>query len=127
MRLSIILLSLFIFANANALQEAIDKAPKGSILRLPKGVYKGSIIINKPLSIIGKEGGVVIDAEENGTVITIKSSFVTLKNLTIIGSGDRHENLDAAIKLSDATQCEITQCNIKDTLFGIDLQMSKTL
>ncbi len=115
----------FTFADANALQEAIDKAPKGSILKLPKGVYRGSITINKPLKIIGKESGVVIDGEGNGTVITIKSSFVTLKNLTIVGSGSRHENLDGAIKLSDASQCEISRCNIKDTLFGIDLQMVK--
>jgi len=125
-RVLIFFLLLLSFLNANnALQEAIDKAPSGSILRLPKGVYKGSIIINKPLTILGKESGVVIDGEENGTVIIIKSSFVTLKNLTIVGSGSRHDNLDAAIKLSDASQCEISQCNIKETLFGIDLQMVK--
>jgi len=125
-RVLIFFLLLLSFLNANnALQEAIDKAPSGSILRLPKGVYKGSIVINKPLTILGKESGVVIDGEENGTVIIIKSSFVTLKNLTIVGSGSRHDNLDAAIKLSDASQCEISQCNIKETLFGIDLQMVK--
>jgi len=123
MRLFILLLLLFGVANANALQEAIDKAPKGSILKLPKGLYKGSIIIDKPLSIIGKEAGVVIDGENSGTVIQIKSSFVTLKNLTIINSGDRHEGLDGAIKVVKATQCEISHCNIKNTLFGIDLQM----
>jgi nitrous oxidase accessory protein len=125
MRLFFILLILSTLLDANALQDAIDKAPEGSILKLPKGVYKGNIIINKPLSIIAKESGVVIDGEGKGTVITIKSSFVTLKNLTIIGSGSRHDRLDGAIKVSDATQCEITQCNIKDTLFGIDLQMVK--
>jgi len=110
---------------ANVLQEAINKAPSGSILKLPKGVYKGSIVIDKPLSIIGKERGVVIDGEGNGTVIKIKSSFVTLKNLEIINSGSRHENLDSAIKVKDATQCEISHCRINDTLFGIDLQMVK--
>jgi nitrous oxidase accessory protein len=109
----------------NVLQEAINKAPSGSILKLPKGVYKGSIVIDKPLSIIGKERGVVIDGEGNGTVIKIKSSFVTLKNLEIINSGSRHENLDSAIKVKDATQCEISHCRIRDTLFGIDLQMVK--
>jgi len=124
-RTFIIFLSLFTLVNANALQEAIDKAPSGSILKLPKGVYKGSIVIKKPLTIMGKEAGVVIDGEGNGTVIIIKSSFVTLKNLTIVGSGSRHDKLDAAIKLSDASQCEISRCNIKDTLFGIDLQMVK--
>jgi len=118
-----ILFTLLSFLNANILQDAIDKAAPGSILKLPDGHYKGSIIINKPLTIIGKGGGVIIDGEGNGTVITAKGSFITLKNLQIIGSGDRHENLDAAIKLSDGKQNEISHCHIDDCLFGIDMQM----
>lgn len=118
------LLSLFLpLLHANVLQEAIDNAPSGSILKLPAGVYKGNIIINKPLTIIGKEAGVVIDGNGKGTVIKVKSSFVTLKNLKIIGSGDRHENIDAAITISEAKQCEVSDCIIEDSLFGIDLQM----
>jgi len=114
--------------SANALQDAIDKAPAGSILKLRAGIYKGSIVINKPLSIIGQEDKVIIDGENIGTVIKIKSSYVTLKNLTIINSGSRHENLDAAIsmhkdKVSKIKQCEVSNCIIKDCLFGIDMQM----
>lgn len=109
--------------NANILQKAIDNAPSGSILKLPAGVYKGSIVINKPLTIIGKEDGVIIDGEGKGTVITIKSSYVTLKNLRITGSGDRHENVNAAITISEAKQCEVSDCIIDDCLFGIDMQM----
>jgi len=107
----------------NILQEAIDQAPAGSILKLPAGVYKGSIVIAKPLSIIGTQDGVVIDGENEGTVIKVTSPYVTLKNLTIINSGDRHENIDAAITITNASQCEISHCTIKDCLFGIDLQM----
>ena len=111
--------------SANVLQEAIDNAPEGSILKLPAGVYKGNLIINKPITIIGKENGAIIDGEGNGTVIIVKSSFVTLKNLKIVGSGARHENLDAAIKITDAKQCEVSDCVIEDCLFGIDMQMVK--
>ena len=111
--------------SANILQEAIDNAPEGSILKLPAGIYKGSIIINKPITIVAKESGVVIDGEDEGTVITIKSSYVTLKGLKIVGSGDRHEKLDAAIKMSEGIQCEISNCIIEDCLFGIDMQMIK--
>jgi len=111
--------------SANVLQEAIDSAPEGSILKLPAGVYKGNLTINKPLTIIGKEDGAIIDGEGNGTVIIVKSSFVTLKNLKIVGSGARHENLDAAIKITDAKQCEVSNCVIEDCLFGIDMQMVK--
>lgn len=109
--------------SANTLQEAINNAPSGSILKLPAGVYKGKITIDKPLTIIGKESGVIIDGEGDGTVITVKSSFVTLKNLKIINSGARHEKIDAAITISEAKQCEVSDCVIEDCLFGIDMQM----
>jgi len=113
---------------ANVLQDAIDSAPAGSILKLPAGVYKGSIHIDKPLSIIGQAKGVIIDGENQGIVIKVQSSYVTLKNLTIINSGSRHENLDGAIsmvkkKMGKIKQCEVSNCIIKNCLFGIDLQM----
>ena len=123
----IIILFFFIFynlLNANILQDAIDNAKEGSILKLPKGVYKGSIKINKPISIIGKEEGVIIDGLGEGTVIEINSPYVTIKNLTIIGSGERHDKLDAAIKISNSKQSEISDNIIKDCLFGIDVSMS---
>ena len=110
-------------SNANILQDAINKAPAGSILKLPAGIYKGSITINKPITILGTEDGVIIDGEGTGTVITAKGSFITLKNLDIVNSGDRHDSLDAAIKLTDGNQNEISDCVIEDCLFGIDMQM----
>ena len=118
-----ILLLIYTSLSANILQEAIDNAQAGSILKLPKGVYKGNIKITKPLTIIGKEDGVVIDGQGSGTVILIESSFVTLKNLKIVGSGARHEKIDAAISMVNAKQCEVSNCIIEDSLFGIDMQM----
>lgn len=118
------LLALLNFLSANILQDAIDNAKEGSILKLPKGVYKGSITINKPISIIGKEDGVIIDAGGIGTVVTINSAYVTLKNLTIQGSGSQHEKIDAGIKISNSKQSEISNCIIRDTLFGIDVSMT---
>ncbi len=124
--LRVFVVSLLFFVNmlyANVLQEAINNAPIGSILKLPAGIYKGSIVIDKPLSIIGKEDGVVIDGEGNGTVITTIGSYITLKNLKIINSGDQHQSLDSAIAMQKGKQCEVSNCDIDDCLFGIDLQM----
>jgi len=126
--LLIVIVGAIVSLSANTLQTAIDNAPSGSILKLRAGVYKGSITIDKPLSIIGQEKGVIIDGENNGSVIKIRSSYVTLKNLTIINSGSRHENLDGAIsmhkdKVAKIKQCEVSNCIIKDCLFGIDMQM----
>jgi nitrous oxidase accessory protein len=122
----LLLLTLITIVNlfgANQLQDAIDNAPSGSILTLPTGVYKGSITINKPITIIGKESGVIIDGEGNGTVIKTFGSYITLKNLTIRNSGSLHHTLDAAISMEKGKQCEVSDCIIEDCLFGIDAQM----
>ena len=111
--------------NANILQEAIDSAPVGATLKLPSGIYKGNIVISKPLTLIGKESGVIIYGDENDTVITVNSSHVLLKNLQISHSGSRIENLDAAIELHHVKYCEVSHCRITDSLYGIDMNMVK--
>ncbi|MBV5277835.1 MAG: nitrous oxide reductase family maturation protein NosD [Campylobacteraceae bacterium] len=111
------------------IQDAIDTAKEGSIIKLKAGVYEGNIVINKPISLIGVEEGVVIDGGGVGSVITIKSSYVTLKNLHITNSGDRPDNLDAGVTIGGDTttgaisQCEISQCKITDSLLGINAEI----
>ena len=119
-----ILALFFAFSNASALQEAIDNAEAGSIIKLSPGTYRGNIVITKPITIEGKAKGVVIDGNGKGTVVTVRSSYVTLKNLTIKNSGSRHENLDCGISIGDSSQCEVSDCTIIDCLFGIDMQMT---
>ncbi len=109
--------------NASLLQEAIDKADEGSIIKLKAGVYDGPLNIIKPISIVGVEDGVIIAGNGVGSVISVSSSYVTLKNLTIQGSGDRHENVDAGVSMKNASQCEVSNCKIVDSLFGIDMEM----
>lgn len=106
-------------AYANPLQEAIDAAPVGSTLKLSAGIYKGNIVINKPLTILGKEDGVVIEGSLSQNVITIKSSSVKLENLKIIKSGTRLDAMDAAIFIQNAHNVSIQKCVIEDSLYGI--------
>ncbi|RUM88496.1 MAG: hypothetical protein DSZ23_04410, partial [Thermodesulfatator sp.] len=70
----------------------------------------------------GKEDGVVIVGDGSGSVVKVTSSFVTLKNLRITHSGDRHDKLDGAISLENVKHCEINTVHIDDCLFGIDFQ-----
>lgn len=118
-----ILLTLFSTAGANnPLQAAIDAAPSGARLELPAGVYRGNIVINKPLILDGKNQKAIIEGDGNGTVVRITSSFVTLTNVTIRHSGAEHERVDAGIAVAKAAHCTITHNRIEDCLFGIDLQ-----
>lgn len=124
MKKLLIFFILFIsFLNANILQNAIDNAPKNSTLKLPNGIYYGNIKINKPISIIAKGNNVIIQGEGKNSVIEINSSNVVLDNLIIQGSGDRLDNRDAGIKISNSTSSKINNCKIKDSLYGIDMGM----
>ena len=111
-----------IVAYANALQSVIDKAAPGSILELPAGKYVGNIVINKPLTIKGDHRRSIIQGEHDGTVISIVSSDVILQGLHVRGSGEMHQNLDAAIKAHNVQYVTIDDCLIDDSLFGIDFQ-----
>lgn len=106
----------------NILQEAIDRAEPGSKLELPPGEYHGNIVIDKPLIIDGVDKRAKIIGDGNGTVISVRSSYVTLKNLTILHSGEEHERVDAGISVKKAKFVTIDNCKIDDCLFGIDLE-----
>ncbi len=108
---------------ANPLQDAIDKATPGAIIKLQNGIYVGNIIIDKPLTIVGMGKGVEIWGENHGSVVTIQSSNVVLQNITISKSGDNMQNIDAAIALKQVRNCKIVDCTIKDVLYGIDMYM----
>jgi len=111
---------------ANPLQEAINKAKPYSKIELGSGVYKGAITVDKPLSLIGKKGAkVIIKGNDKGTVILLKSSNITLENLTIEGSGNRREMFDSAIKGEKINNITIKNCTIKDSLYGINLALGK--
>jgi len=110
---------------ASPLQDAIDSSSPYSTIKLSNNTYFGSIIINKPLTILGLSDKVIIDGEGSGTVVTINSSDVVLKNLSIINSGGRMDELDSAIAMNNVENCEIDSCAILDCLYGIDMNIVK--
>lgn len=124
MKKALILFLGALLLEANVLQDAIDNAPSGSKLELPAGVYKGNITIDKPLILDGKNRKAILEGDGKGTVVTIKSSFVTIKNLTIRHSGAEHERIDAGIALKKVRHCKVLNCDIQDCLFGIDLEQT---
>ena len=112
---------------AHPLQEAIDRAPAGAVIRLSAGTLRGNLHIDKPLTLIGVPDSTRIEGEGNGTVITITSPYVTLKNLTITHSGQQTITLDAAIRIQRVHHCTVTHCRLENVLYGIDLdQVSDT-
>jgi len=107
---------------SNVLQDAIDRAEAGSKLELPAGEYHGNIVIDKPLIIDGVNQEAKIVGDGNGTVVKIRSDYVTIKNLTILGSGQEHETVDAGVSIKEAKHVTVDHCKIDDCLFGIDME-----
>ncbi|MGB8241097.1 MAG: NosD domain-containing protein, partial [Azonexus sp.] len=101
------------------LQPWLDTALPGASIRLPPGIYQGPAVISKPLTLEG-DGKVIIDAGGKGTVLTVKADRVTLRGLTLRGSGDSHDALDGGV-MAEGTQLLIENNVIEDVLFGISL------
>ncbi len=106
---------------ANALQDAIDAAPPYSTLKLQNALYEGNIHIDKPLTIIGLGRHVIIKGNGVRSVVSVRSSYVTLKHLIIQNSGMNMQSIDAAISMKEVQNCEIRDCNISEVLYGIDM------
>ena len=101
------------------LQPWLDTALPGASIRLPPGVYQGPAVISKPLTLDGG-GRVTIDAGGQGTVLTVKADHVTLRGLTLRGSGGSHDKIDGGI-MAEGRELLIENNVIEDVLFGIPL------
>ena len=102
------------------LQALIDEAPAGSVLELPSGVYRGGVIIDKPLTIRGS-GRPVIDAGGEGTAIEIEAPDVTVERVVIRGTGRSLDRENAGIS-ANAPRAMILDNSFEDVLFGVFLR-----
>lgn len=107
--------------NGPALQEIIAGATAGDVLVLEPGAYAGPITIDKPLVLAGKPGATVT-GDGKGSVVTIQAESVTVRGLTISGSGRDLTTRDSGIYASQAATGAIIENNtVTDNLFGIYL------
>ncbi|MDR0588664.1 MAG: nitrous oxide reductase family maturation protein NosD [Burkholderiales bacterium] len=106
----------------NPLQDAIDRAAAGSTLKLSRGLYRGAIHIDKPLSLIAEEKGAVIRGNGIGTVIRVTANHVTLSGITVEGSGDSHQSIDACVAVINANNVKVLNLTLRDCLFGVNFE-----
>lgn len=101
------------------LRAAIEGADAGDRILLSPGTYAGPLELLKPISLIGGQG-VIIKGNGTGNVITVKSSGVSLSELTITGSGLLLETQDSGIFLGKkATGAMVENNQILDNLIGV--------
>ena len=109
----------------STLKDAISQAKEFDTIIVKKGTYKEhSIIVDKPLTIIG-ENYPVIDGELKGEIITITADDVTVDGLFIINVGTSYTEDYAAIRVRRSKNFVIQNLVLEKLFFGIYIEKSK--
>lgn len=106
----------------DSLRTAIAVAAPGDVLHVHPGRYRGAVVVDKSIAIVG-EPGAIVDGGGQGSVITVRAAKVTLRDLTIRNSGGDLAAQDAAIFLDKSAESALVEGNlIEDNLFGVYLR-----
>jgi len=98
----------------------IEMSELGSTVVIPPGVYEGNLRIDRSVVLDGR-GLVTIDGLGKGTVVQIKVGDVTLRGLTIRGSGSTVDQEPAGVR-AFAGPVVLEDNHFEDVYFGIDLR-----
>jgi len=100
------------------LQERIDAARAQDIIVVDGGRYEERIVIDKPISLIGRNWP-VIDGGGDGDIVTIAADDVILSGFELRNSGHAVSQEPAAIKVNGHDRASIKGNRIRDAYFGV--------
>lgn len=112
-------------AEIGALATAIAGALPGDVLTLAPGLHAGPVTLDRALTLDG-QGTATIDAGSTGSVITITGSDITVRGLTLIGSGSDHDAIDSGVQITrSAARVLVEDNDILGNLYGVDVHGPK--
>jgi len=108
-------------AKPGALVRAVAEAEAGDVLRLAPGIYRGAVVIDRSLTLDGAGAAEVIGPDQ-GSVISAEAGDVTVRGLTISGSGSSHQDIDSGVKLGPRAVRAVVEGNrLIGNLYGVDI------
>lgn len=108
-----------------AIAETLAQAEDGDTLRLSAGTYNEAVVLDRPMTLDG-QGHATLDAGGVGSVITVTGDDVTVRGVTVIGSGDSHDTIDSGIQLKKTAYAPQILNNVSlGNLYGIDIHGAK--
>lgn len=107
-------------SNPRDLQALIDAAEPGSELRLAAGTYRGGVVIDKPLRVVG-DGWPVVDGGGQGSVIEVEAPDVRIEGLVIRDTGILLDREDSGVKATKP-RVRIVHNRFEGVLFGANLR-----
>jgi len=102
---------------SSPIQSIIDTTPAGGTVEIEAGEYEETIVIDKPLIIVGK-GDVLLRSCEKEPVVTIAGEGVKIKNITVEHCGE--EEKDTAVSITGSHHL-LDGMKIETRRFGIML------
>ena len=98
-------------ATSGAASLAIKEAASGDVLVLETGRHSGGLVIDKSIEVRGEKGA-VIDAQGQGTAVTILAEDVILRHIKIINSGEDLPEKNSGIFVHKTAHRAVIENNI---------------
>ena len=105
-------------AEVSPLQARLDAAGPGETVVVGSGVYRGDLLIDKPVRLVG-QGRPVLEGSGTGSVIRVRAADVVIEGLEIDGLGRGDLGRDPSGIHVSAPRATIRGCLIRRALFGI--------
>lgn len=106
-------------APGDCLQKVIAGAASDDVFVLQAGVHDGPVRIDRPLTLEGAPGA-VLDGRGEGRSIEVVAPGVTIRHLTVRGSGRQLNRMDAGIFLAQSATGSLVEGNTLDgNLVGV--------
>ena len=103
------------------LQALLDRAQDGDVIELAPGEYKGAIRIERRVVLTGRPGA-VLNGGGAGNVVTVTAPDVTIRGVTILGSGHDLQTMDSGVFLEKSAERALVENNrFEGNLFGINV------
>lgn len=104
---------------SGTLQQQIDRASAGAVIRIPPGTYAGPIVIDKPLTLeASPEGEVILTNTGDNSAVTVLAERVRLAGLTILDETVK----DAPTVLIQASGATVENLHVVTGSHGIRLR-----
>ncbi|MBS4010427.1 MAG: nitrous oxide reductase family maturation protein NosD [Roseovarius sp.] len=112
-------------AETGALATAIAGALPGDVLTLEPGLHAGPVTLDHAITLDG-QGKATIDAGGVGSVVTITGQEITVRGLTLTGSGSDHDAIDSGVQITrSAARVLVEDNDILGNLYGVDVHGPK--
>lgn len=104
-----------------SVKEAVKQAKDGDKIIVNKGTYKESnIVITKKIELIGQDSP-VIDGDNNGEIITVKSDNVKISGFNIQNAGFSNLHEYSGIRIENVRECTVENNAFFNAPYGIYL------